>query len=86
MARIFTTEFIFNHQKYDAIVTIFSKDGKVNFAVKVMDLELQEIIPNGVIEYEGKDGFEKIESLNNTLSQAILRSISRAIETHLTVG
>jgi len=86
MARIFTTKFTFNHQSYDAIVTIVPNEGKVNFSVKVMDLDLQDILPNGTVVYEGKDGYEKIEDLNNTLSQALMRSISQAIETHLAVS
>ena len=83
MARIFTTNFQFNQKSYDAIVTIIARDGKINFTIKVMDMELQELIPNGMVSYEGKEGFERISAINNTISQALMRSISGAIENHL---
>jgi hypothetical protein len=83
MARIFTTSFEFNHQHYDAIVTVCSRNGKANFTIKVMDIDLQQLLPEGLIEYEGVRGFEKVDKLDNSLSQSLMRSISRAIESHL---
>ena len=84
MARIFTTKFTFNHQVYDAIVTMFSNDGKVNFNIRVLDVELQDLLPGGQIIYEGKDGFKDVQ-LNNHLSQSLVSSIADSIEQHLTV-
>jgi hypothetical protein len=86
MARIFTTSFTFNHRKYDAIVTVINRDNKVSFSVKVMDMDLQELIPEGTVEYDGLDGYEKLECLNNTVSQSLMRSLSQAIESHLSIS
>jgi hypothetical protein len=82
MARIFTTKFTFNHQVYDAIVTVITQNGKLNFNVKVLDLELQTLIPGGHIKYEGRDGFRDIEA-ENRLSQSLMNSIAVSIEEHL---
>jgi len=84
MARIFTTKFTFNHQVYDAIVTMYSNDGTINFNIKVLDVELQDLLPNGQIIYQGKDGFKDIR-LDNHLSQSLVNSIAYSIEQHLTV-
>lgn len=84
MARIFTTKFSFNHQVYDAIVTMHSNDGKVNFNIKVLDVELNDLLPGGQIVYEGKDGFKDVH-LNNHLSRSLVNSIANSIEHHLTI-
>ncbi|MBA2746769.1 MAG: hypothetical protein H0U44_11135 [Flavisolibacter sp.] len=83
MARIFTTSFEFNHQIYDAIVTVVNQNNNLNFTIKVMDMELQQLLPKGGIQYKGFDGFETVSVLDNTLSQSLMRSISRSIVTHL---
>lgn len=82
MARIFTTKFTFNHQVYDAIVTVVTQNGKLNFNVKVMDIQLHDIIPGGHLKYEGRDGFRSIE-MDNQLSQSLVSSIAVSIEEHL---
>lgn len=84
MARIFTTKFTFNHQVYDAIVTMYSNAGEVNFNIKVLDIELQDLLPGGQIVYQGKDGFRDIP-LSNHLSHSLVNSIAHSIEQHLTV-
>jgi hypothetical protein len=86
MARIFTTQFNFNDQLYDAIITIIEKEGKTSFNIKVLDLDLQELLPGGVISYEGKEGFKEKHADENALSQALMQSISKAIEYHLMAG
>ena len=82
MARIFTTKFVFNHQEYDAIVTVSTVDGKMNFNVKVMDLELFDLIPGGHIRYEGREGFRDID-MGNALSHHLVNSIAVSIDQHL---
>lgn len=84
MARIFTTQFTFNHQMYDAIVTMISTDGKLNFNVKVLDLELHDLLPGGNIKYEGKEGFRNLQ-VDNQLTQSLIHSIANSIEHHLIV-
>jgi hypothetical protein len=82
MARIFTTKFVFNHQPYDAIVTIISNEGKLSFIIKLMDVELHDLIPQGQIQYNGADGFKNIRAENH-LTQALIRSIAQSVERHL---
>jgi hypothetical protein len=81
MARIFTTTFNFNGETYDAIVTISSIQGNLDFSIRLMDAKLFELIPGGHVKYTGKDGFKHLASLNNNrLAQALMRSIVTAIE------
>jgi hypothetical protein len=82
MARIFTTRFNFNHQVYDAIVTVINQEGKLNFNVKVLDSELHDLLPGGHVNYQGREGFRHIE-LDHHLSQHLLNSIALSIEDHL---
>jgi len=84
MARVFTTRFSFNHQMYDAIVTIISRQGQLNFNIKVMDTELSQLLPDGHLNYRGKDGFKSITA-DNQLSEALIRSIAVSVEQHLTI-
>jgi hypothetical protein len=83
MARIFTTRFEFNQKDYDAIVTVISQGNKVSFKIRILDRELQRILPDGEVEYTGLNGFENLVSMDNTLAQSLMRSISRAIDSHL---
>jgi hypothetical protein len=84
MARVFTTRFSFNHQIYDAIVTVISQQGQLNFNIRVMDAELLQLLPDGHLNYNGKDGFKNIPA-ENQLAQTLIRSIAVSIEKHLTV-
>ena len=85
MARIFTTSFEFNHQKYDAIVTVLTQNGNLNFNVKILDTDLQHFLPQE-ISYTGTNGFEQLASLDNTIAQALMRCLSQSIERHLING
>lgn len=85
MARIFTTTFQFNHERYDAIITIFSDENGPQFHVRVLSESLMELIPTGEVRYSGRLGFQKVSSLNNTLAQSVMLRISEAIEKHLLV-
>ena len=70
MARVFTTRFPFNHQMYDAIVTV--------------DTELAQLLPDGHLNYSGKDGFKEIIP-DNQLAETLIKSIAVSIEQHLTI-
>ena len=85
MARIFTTSFEFNQKVYDAIVTVISREQELSFNIKIMDLELLRILPEGGVEYTGANGFENLDVIDNTLAQSLMRSISRAIDSHLSL-
>ena len=83
MARVFTTTFEFNHQRYDAIVTVFTQDGQLNFHVKLLDMDFHHLIPNGIVAYAGSHGFEQLEIINNTVAQSLMRKVGDAINRHL---
>ena len=84
MARIFTTKFTFNHQVYDAIVTMITTEGKLNFTIKVLDDDLQEILPGGHVNYEGRQGFRNLQT-NNHMAEALVQCIASSIEHHLVI-
>ena len=83
MARVFTTKFNFNHKLYDAIITIINSDGKSSFNVRLLDIELHELIPNGHLNYQGKDGFKDVATSENHLAQSLVNSVAASIEQHL---
>lgn len=85
MARVFTTSFEFNHQRYDAIVTVLAQNDQLSFHVKLLDVDFHHLIPNGVVVYTGASGFEQVEALNNTLAQALMRKIGEAISRHMVI-
>lgn len=83
MARIFTTQFQYNGQSYNAIVTMVPKDDTTTFHVKVLDLDLHVWLPGGEMSYQGKEGFMANSKLNNHFTLVLMSSISTAIEQHL---
>ena len=83
MARVFTTRFNFNQQLYDAIITIIEKEGKTSFNIRILDMDLQQLLPDGEISYEGKEGYKEKHTVENELYKALMQSISKAIEYHL---
>ena len=85
MARVFTTSFEFNHQRYDAIVTVTTQDNQLCFQVKLLDVDFHHLIPNGVVAYTGTSGFEQLEILNNTVAQSLMRKVGDAISRHMVV-
>lgn len=82
MARIFTTRFSFNEQSYDAIVTVLTTGGQLNFSIRVLDTELFDLIPGGNIRYHGEDGFKDLE-VKNELARSLMHSIAISIDDHL---
>jgi hypothetical protein len=84
MARIFTTHFVFNRQVYDAIVTVLSHEGQLQFTVRVMDSELLELLPDGHFNYTGKDGFKDLPT-ENQLVHSLIQSVAISVDKHLTI-
>lgn len=83
MARIFTTQFHYNAQSYEIIVTIIPKGDHTTFHVRVLDLDLHVLIPGSEVTYEGKDGFKASQNVDNRFTLTLMSSISTAIEQHL---
>ncbi len=85
MARIFTTSFEFNHQRYDAIVTVLSKDGELNFHIKILNEEVFDMIPNGEIDCNGLNTIESLKEMNNNHMQSFLKCLKGAIEKQVSI-
>lgn len=83
MARIFTTRFSFNQQYYDAIITIFTSDGRSNFNIQLMDGELHDLIPGGKLQCAGEDGLSSLHDGHDKLSTVLIRSVTAAIKEHM---
>lgn len=84
MARVFTTRFVFNHQVYDALVTVISNSDDLKFTVKLMDNDLVELLPDGQLKYTGKEGFKDVHA-DNHLAQSLIQSIAVSVDRYLTV-
>ena len=80
MARVFTTSFLFNHQSYNAIVTVLSKDGKLDITINVLDVDIKEV-PGGKLKIECKEDFQDVHIDQSDLSGSMVASITAAIET-----
>jgi len=52
--------------------------------IRVMDAELLQLLPDGHLNYSGKDGFKDIPA-ENQLAQTLISSIAVSIEKHLTI-
>lgn len=83
MARVFTTSFEFNHHRYDAIVTIIAREGLLDFNVKLLDIDLHDFFPDGVIKYQGSDGFQQLDIAKDLISQSVIKKLGEAINQHL---
>ncbi len=83
MVRVFTTSFEFNHQRYDAIVTIIANGDQLNFNVRLLDPDLQEVFPEGIISYSGANGFEQLNDDKNNFAQGLIRKVGEAVNQHL---
>jgi hypothetical protein len=83
MARIFTTKFNFNHKLYDAIITLINNDGQTSFHVRLLDNELHEVIPNGQLNFNGKEGFKEQVRVDDHLARALMTSVAASIEHHI---
>jgi hypothetical protein len=83
MARVFTTSFEFNHQRYNAIVTILSQEDQLNFNVRLLDADLHDFFPDGVINYSGANGFEQLNAIENAVAQSVVKKVGEAVNKHL---
>lgn len=83
MARIFTTEFEYNHERYDALVTVLTENDELQIEIRLLDKELQRFIPAGRFSYRGLDGFEKLPDAGNAVSQAVRRKVGLAVRHHM---
>jgi hypothetical protein len=83
MARIFTTKFNFNDKEYDAIITVIDSNGRTSFNVRLLDVELHELVPDGHLNYQGRDTISKAANESDHSVQSLMNSIAASIEQHL---
>jgi hypothetical protein len=83
MARIFTTKFNFNDKEYDAIITVIDSNGRTSFNVRLLDVELHELVPDGHLNYQGRDTINKAANESDHSVQLLMNSIAASIEQHL---
>ncbi|HZI00583.1 MAG TPA: hypothetical protein VEX63_05515 [Flavisolibacter sp.] len=82
MVKIFTTQFHFNNQYHDAIITVVRSNEKALFHVKVLDMELYHLLPGGEATYVDKKWLKDQYDHDNALTQSLLQSIAKAIDFH----
>jgi hypothetical protein len=83
MARIFTTSFHFNHQNYEAIVTITGTQGSEFIQVKILNGDLEGLLPGGLLAFEGRDCTKQLNGPRNGFVESLAKCIAAAIEEHL---
>ncbi|HEU4472211.1 MAG TPA: hypothetical protein VFR58_14060 [Flavisolibacter sp.] len=83
MARVFTTEFEFNHQMHKAVVAIKNDLGEMVVHIRIFDSELSGILGSEIIEYKGLTGYRQSDSMNHPLAPALMDAISKAVLDHL---
>jgi len=84
MARIFTTKFKYNLKEYDAIITVIDSNGKTSFNVRLLDVELLELVPDGYLNYQGRESINKSAESDHPV-QSLMNSIATSIEEHLSL-
>lgn len=82
MARVFTTEFEFHHQKHRALVAIRNELEKASVHLRVFDPELIDILGHHSIEFAGLTGYRQLP-LSHPLALPLLETINKAILGHL---
>jgi hypothetical protein len=85
MVRIFTTSFIFNHERYNAMITVIPQPKEHLITVKILGQELDHFLPNGEVTYHGEEGFNQHELQNHPVSRTLLKRIDEAVRQHLVI-
>jgi hypothetical protein len=80
MARVFTTEFIFNLKHYRAIVVM--QDGNNGLKIRARLFDAGHFFANDSIEFEGLSGYKKLNYLPPE-AIAFLDELNKAILNHL---
>jgi hypothetical protein len=83
MIRVFTTSFLFNGHSYNAIVIQKTNNGKLSFTINVLNEDLKEWIPEGLVRLESEEGLENMEVRSSHLNTRIINSITASIQAHL---
>jgi len=80
MARVFTTEFLFNLRHYRAIVVMHDTNEGLHLRVRLFDAH--HLFENDSIEFVGLKGYKNLNNLQPE-ARAFLEELSNAIVKHL---
>jgi hypothetical protein len=83
MVRLFSVDFNYQGESYTAMVNSYMKDHDVFFEIKLYDPALYNILPEGKLSYEGRKGYEKLDSYKYPYSRELIHAIAGAIDTRL---
>jgi len=80
MARVFTTEFLFNLRHYKAIVVMHDTNDGLHIKVRLFDA--YDLVKNDSIEFVGLKGYKNLDNPQPEAT-AFLEELSNAIVKHL---
>lgn len=84
MARVFTTEFVFDNYCFKGLVLI--QDDPIHgliIRLRVFDKESIRILGNDSIEFAGLNGYKKLKQVQHLKAQELLDAVHQAILKHL---
>ncbi|HEY1115329.1 MAG TPA: hypothetical protein VGE66_17275 [Chitinophagaceae bacterium] len=82
MARVFTINFTFQGNTYNAFVEYKSSEEELFYNVHVNDPSVQKLLPRSRLRYWGSDGYKDLD-IPNPLTEKLVDVIATAIEGHL---
>ena len=83
MSRVFTTRFLFNDKEYVVLVSVKRGSEKPHYTVRLFDEQLQDILQNEVIEYDGFEGYLQKSNLRSDLPRKLMHCIMTSIREHM---
>ena len=83
MSRVFTTHFLFQGKEHVALVSVKTGEQKPHYTIRLFNEELQDILQNDIIEYDGFEGYLQNTILSSGLPRKIMDSIMTSIRDHL---
>lgn len=83
MSRVFTTRFLFTGKEYVVLVSVKRGPVKPHYTVRLFDEQLQDILQNEVIEYDGFEGYLQKSNINSDLPRKLMHCIMTSIRDHM---
>ena len=83
MSSVFTTCFVFRDKEFVALVSVKRGEVKPHYTIRLFDEQLQDIVQNEVIEYDGFEGYLQKSSLHSDLPRKLMHCIMTSIREHM---
>ena len=83
MSRIFTTRFLFRDKEHVVLVSVNRGLVKPHYKIRLFDEQLQDILQNEVIEYDGFEGYLQKSNLSSDLPRKLMHCIMISIREHM---